>query len=485
MSLARDAAAGVRWNTVSMVGSTALQTVTLLVLARLLEPDDFGLLAMVVLVTGLAALVSTMGLSEALIQRSEATEEQLHSLYWANLALGAGAFGLVWLAAPLVADLFEEQALINLVRVAGLILIINSLSAQFRALLQKALEFRPLAVVNVSAVAVGSFVAIALAVGNAGVWALVWGQVANAVAATVLLVVIGAGRGWLPRLTFSYRSITEYLSFGAYLFGSNVANYLVSRSDQLIIGTVLGSRPLGFYSMAFNLVVRPTTMINPVITQVAFPVLARLQDDTERMKRGYLRMLRILSSVNAPVLLGFAAVAPVVIPWILGEKWTPIVTLVQILALYALIRSIGNAGGSLAIAAGRANWVFYWNLALLAFIPAVVWVGAESGGLEGVAYSLAALQVALLFVWYRLFVVTLVGRCFGRYIQSFAVPAAFAVLMAVVVRLASELTDSIHPAAATAGLVTLGAAAYMALYWTYQREDLVDTTRLLFGRQSE
>lgn len=485
MSLARDAASGVRWNTVSMIGSTALQTVTLLILARLLEPDDFGLLAMVVLVTGLAGLVSTMGLSEALIQRAETSDEQLSSLYWANLALGIVGYGLVWLSAPLVADLFDEPSLVDLLRVVGIVLVINSLAAQFRALLQKGLHFQSLAVVNLASVVVGSATAVSLAAGGAGVWALVWGQVANATAATFMLVVIGARRKWLPALVFRYRSITGYLSFGAYLFGSNVANYLVSRSDQLIIGTVLGSRPLGFYSMAFNLVVRPTTMINPVITQVAFPVLARLQNDTERMQRGYLRMLRILSSVNAPVLLGFAAIAPIAIPWVLGDKWTPIVSLVQILAVYALLRSVGNAGGSLALAAGRANWVFYWNLALLGFIPAVVWVGAEVGGLEGVAYSLATLQAILFFVWYRLFVIRLVGGCLRRYVASIAVPGAFALLMAVVVLGLSEVADSITPALTTAGLIAVGATIYVGLYWKYQHDDLADTARLLFRRGPE
>ena len=150
----------------------------------------------------------------------------------------------------------------------------------------------------------------------------------------------------LPKFYFSLKALKPYLSFGLHLVGSNILNHINSRIDQLVVGVLLGPQALGYYSMAFNLVLQPVTSINPVLTQVAFPVLARVRSNKERLKWGYFRMLNLLTSINAPMLLGIAAVAPLLIPVALGDQWIPVVPLIQILSLFSLIRSTGNAGGA-------------------------------------------------------------------------------------------------------------------------------------------
>lgn len=482
MSLAQDAASGVRWNAASMIAVTVLQTATLVVLGRVLDPSDFGLLAMMVLVTGFAGIFAAMGLGEALVQRTDSTREQLSSLYWANIGLGLVVYALIWIATPLVASMFGEPTLVRMLPVISLVFVIGSWGSQFRALLQKALHFRTLALINLVATGSGSATAVLLAIAGYGVWSLVWGQIINAAVGTLLLVTVAVRARWLPSLEFRLGPIKDYLSFGVFLLGSNAVNYLSSRSDQLVIGVVLGSQALGFYSMAFNLVVRPIMLINPVLTQVAFPVFARVQEDIERLKRGYLRMLRILASINGPLLIGFAAIAPIAIPFVLGNKWVPIIPLVQILAVYSFVRSMGNAGGSLVLAVGRARWSFYWNLALFGFIPVLVFAGAKAGGLLGVGWMLTMLQLALFFVWYGLLVQRLLGRCLSPYLSSVGIPAAFAAAMGVVVIGLSHFTTELPDYLAIGGLVGIGGMVYTGLYWALQRELLVDTVRLLFNR---
>ena len=485
MSLAKAAAAGVRWNAASTAGMTALQTGTLVVLGRLLDPRDFGLLAIMVLVTGLAGIIASLGLSEALVQRAETNREQLSSLYWANVALGFIVYGAVWFGAPVVSELFGEPGLDPMLRTISLVFVINSWGSQFRALLQRELRFKTQASINLVAVAVASATSIVLAILGFGVWALIWGSISNAASATLLLALVAARSDWIPSLVFRLEPIKDYLSFGAYVLGSHVVNFFASRSDQLIIGTVLGAEPLGFYAMAFNLVVRPTTLVNPVITQVAFPVLAKVQGDTDRLKAGYLRMLRILTAVNGPVLFGFAAIAPIAIPLVLGEKWSTIAPLVQLLAAYALLRSIGNAGGSLVLAVGKARWSLFWNLGRAFAFPIFVYVGAQLGALIGVGWALVGVQLGLFLVFYGLFVRIHLGPCLPDYLISSGVPIAFAAAMALVVLGLVEVTRSAPRVAAVAGSVAVGAVVYFSLYWRFEREELIATTSLLFGRERQ
>jgi len=395
MSLAQSAARGVRWTTLSMLLITMTQMIRLMVLGRILGPESFGLLAMMLVVTGFAELLSQMGLSEALIQRPAPTHNELSSLYWLNIALGGLLYVTLLLATPLIATLYSTPQLEQLLPWVVLVFLISPWGIQFKALLQKQLHFRPLAIIEILAALVGTVLAIVLAWQGYGVWSLVWGQLAQSTVMTLSLVLVGWQRQMLPGFYFNYASVKPYLSFGLHLLGSNILNYFNSRTDQLVVGVLLGSQALGYYSMAFNLVLQPISRINPVLTQVAFPVLTKVRSDKVRLKRGYFRMLNLLSSINAPILIGVAAVAPLLIPLALGDQWLPIVPLIQVLALFALIRSTGNAGGSLILACGRADLAFYWNLVLFAFIPLAVVVGAIIGALQGIAWTLLGLQLLL------------------------------------------------------------------------------------------
>src|SRR5262249_36314737 len=149
-------------------------------------------------------------------------------------------------------------------------------------------------------------------------------------------------------------------------------NYLSERLDQLLIGTLLGARSLGFYNFAFNLTGRPIWRINPILTRVAFPIFSAVQHDREKLRRGYLRLLSLLTTINAPLLIGLATLAPVAVPLVFGRKWTDSIILIQILSLVTLSRSVGNPIGSLQLAKGRADLGFKWNaFFLLVSVPAI------------------------------------------------------------------------------------------------------------------
>ena len=483
MPLTQAAARGIRWTTLSMLLITITQLIRLVVLGRILGPEAFGLLAMMLVVTGFAELLGQMGLSEAIIQRPDPTHIELSSLYWLNIVLGGLLYVALLLATPLIATLYSTPELEQLLPWVALAFLISPWGVQFKALLQKRLQFKPLAIIEILAAVVGTLLAIVLAWQGYGVWSLVWGQLAQSAVMALSLVLLGWQRQMLPGFCFNYMAVKPYLSFGLHLLGSNMLNYFNSRIDQLVVGTLLGSQALGYYSMAFNLVLQPISRINPVLTQVAFPVFAKVRSDKVRLKRGYFRMLDLLTSINAPVLFGVAAVAPLLIPVVLGDQWLPIVPLIQVLALFSLIRSTGNAGGSLVLACGRADLSFYWNLMLFACIPLAVVAGAKLGGLQGVAWTLLGLQMLLLFAWYYFVVRRLLGNCFSGFIGSMIVPVIFAVPMAGAVIGIAPFLSTLPAAMQSTAQVLLGGAIYVCLYLSFRKEFVKEQLQLFFKRQ--
>lgn len=481
MSLQKAAASGVRWTTVSVVGSTLMETIRLVVLGRLLPPDAFGIMAMILVIIGFGQLFSQMGLVQAVIQRPDPKTGELVSLYWLNLASGLLVYVLLLLSTPLVVKLYSSPALKPLIPYVGLLFILNPLGDLYRAMLEKELRFKPLAGIELTGAFISMVVSILFAVQGFGVWSLVWGQLVTAAFRNLGFFLRGQ-KLFRPRLHFARSDLRGYLSFGLYETGAMSVNYVNSRIDQLIIGALLGPQALGYYSMAFNLIMRPVQRLNPVLTRVAFPVLARVHGDNERMKRGYFKMLNILTSVNAPILIGIAVVAPVAVPVVLGTKWTPIIPVVQILALFSLLRSLGNAGGSMLLAKGRADISLYWNILLFCFMPGIIFAAAFYGDLITVAWALLALHLGLLFLWYALVVRRLLGSCLKGYLSAFAAPIVLAALMACVVLL-FLYTWPLQPSLLTLLLqVMIGMLAYFGLYALFARNTMQELMRLLLNR---
>ncbi|MCD5406439.1 MAG: MOP flippase family protein [Desulfotomaculum sp.] len=208
----------------------------------------------------------------------------------------------------------------------------------------------------------GVITAISTALIGQGVFALVWGALANAAARTLFLLVVGL-KNWRPAWRFKISDIRSFVSFGLYQLGERTINFLNSKLDTILIGSLLGAQALGFYTLAWNLIIQPLQKLNPIITRVAFPVFAKLQDDNARLKRGYMSTLNILSAMNFPYFFGLAVVAPLLVPVVFGMQWLPSILLMQILCVVGLLRSTGNPIGSLLLAKGRADWGFKWNLA--------------------------------------------------------------------------------------------------------------------------
>lgn len=459
---------------------TTLQFVTLAVLARFLSPSDFGLMGMIMVVIGFARVFADMGISNAIIHRQDATKDQLSSLYWLNIIAGIIVFFVVCFSAPFIVGFYHEPRLHNLLYLTAVIFIVTPFGQQFQILMQKELRFNELAKIEIKASIVNSAIAIVLALLGFGVYALIWGQLAGT--STKVLMLFSTGwQHWRPGFHFSKLDLRGYLNFGLYQMGERTINYLNSNLDYLLIGSMLGAKSLGYYTLAYNLIIRPSSLINPFITKVAFPVFSRIQNETERLKRGYLKVLQLLSTVNFPMMAGLAVVAPIAVPVIFGEQWLPSIILIQILTVVGLLRSTGNPVGSLLLSKGRADLGFKWNLALMISQIPGLYLGAKLGGVVGVAISFAILMCIYSVFNYLVLIRILLGPCLREYIQSMWPAFWISAAMASTVLLLSSGLQNMSYSIILFLEIVVGAALYLSLFYIRQKPLMIEIKEMIFN----
>jgi O-antigen/teichoic acid export membrane protein len=280
-------------------------------------------------------------------------------------------------------------------------------------------------------------------------------------------------------LHFRRSDLKGYMSFGLYQMGERTLNFIYSRMDQLLIGMFLGPIALGYYSFAWNLIIQPVNRINPILTKVAFPLFARIQNEEERLKRGYLTLVRIVATINAPMLVGFAAIAPTLIPLIYGAQWAAAISLIPPLAVVGLLRCIMNPIGTLLLAKGRADLGFIWTLGVVLLNTAAVMISLQLSGAVGIAYCLLMLHILYLFAIYTFVIRRLVGFCFALYIESLLPALTTAGIMAGCVWLLPS-TPAVGSLALVVAQIATGAIFYgvatLVLQWPWLSE-----MAILFG----
>jgi lipopolysaccharide exporter len=465
--LKKAAATAVQWNLASTAIIFIVQITQLGVMARLLSPGDFGLAATVTIILGFVQNYADMGISSAIIHRQDAKATELHSLYWFNVLAGVLVFVVLVALTPLIVSFYHEPRLRPLTICAALIPMIASWGQQFQTLLQKELRFKTLAIVEATSALLGFGAAMISAIAGFGALSLVMGQLATSIFSALSFVAVGWSR-WPPALYFRISDLKGYLSFGLYQVGARTITLLTARLDQFFISVFLGPVVLGYYSMGWNLTIQPLYRINAVLTRVSFPLFAGIQQDTQRLKRGYMFVIWILSSVNAPIMLGLAVIAPALVPLTLGEKWDPAIPTIQILSVVGWLRTMGNPIGSLLLAKGRADLDFKWDLVFMLIQIPALYFSARYLSIEGVACVVALLMTMNLAAMYVLLREWLFGPCLWEYVKNIFAPLALAVIMAGVVFAVRKAIAS-HSAVSLSIEVAAGATIYLGLSFATQR----------------
>jgi len=468
---------GVRWTTVSAATITIINIMQMVILARILEPRDFGLVSMSMIVVGFIKMYSDVGLSAAIIHYREISRNVLSSLYLITYLVGSILFALGFLAAPAIAAFFKEPELISLVRFASVMFLIIPVGQQFQILLQKEMLFGKLAGIEVAAVSVGMIISVWAALSGMGPYSLIVGQLISVLVLAIGVVIVGK-KLFRPFLHFNHRDLRGFFGFGLYQLGEKSINFLSSRIDQLLIGFFIGATELGYYTIAMNLILVPISRINPIINRVTFPALAEIQNNINRLKRGYLKTIQMLAFINFPLLIGLAVVASPFIEVVYGPGWEPAVPVLRVLALVGLLRVAGNPLGALILAKGRADLGFKWNSAFAITLFPVLLLTVNYGIMVVAGSLLAVLSVFFVFQ-HRYLIKPLIGNCATEvYYSAFGLPLFYAALVGATAAIALSLL----PFETLINLILSILAGVVVYLWSmiYFRPELVTQFKVLF-----
>ncbi len=430
--------------------------VVMIIMARILSPREYGLVAMVKTLTGFASLFAELGLGVALIQAKTVNELQLSSVFWLNTVFG-GVLSVVFLVgAPFIALFYGEPHLQGITAVLAVVFILNALMIVHRCLLTRDLKFRTLSTATIVATVVSGLVGVAMAVLGFHYWALVGQALTMPV---VSAAVLSFKCKWTPQLRFSYTSIRELMSFGVNVLGTSTLDYWARNVDKVLLGKFVGTEALGLYSRAYAFLIARVSGFNRTISQVFFPVLSRVQDDKKRVKAAYLKTIGVISLISFPTTLGLIATADQLVTLLLGPQWDGAVPILRALGVLGITASAGSLNGALFLSQGAARLQFRLGLILKGVMITGVIVGLRWGAV-GVALGFG---VATLLCSYP--AISLAGRLVGmkyrEYLWVISGPLVWALVMLIsVIFLGKLLPSNLHPTVILACKITTGVTVY-------------------------
>ena len=476
-ALTRSGVRGVTWFGISQITNQGVRSVSLIVLARLLFPEDFGVVAMAAVVTDLVITTLGLGFAAAIVQRKEVTDSHLSTAFWTGMGLGIVLCVATVAISPLAADFFKNELVGPVLAVSSIAFVIAPLRNIHGALLRKRLHFLRFSIGEIGQAVTYAAVAVSLAFAGFGVWSIVGGNLAGILAIAILRWALCR---WRPSFMFSVNSWKELWGFGSSLTGSRVVTSLIGRLDYLIVGRFLAAVPLGFYYMAFRIARFPLSGVGMTVGRVAFPTFSVIQDEDDRVRRGFTRTLRYLSLSVLPVFVGLAIVAPELVKVVLGQNWTGAILPLQILCIMCGVNSIAVTVGPLLQSKGRPDIELKLNLAKLALLVPCLLIAVRFG-IVGVAAGISAVA-AVMWLSCQIFVNRLIGLRMRDYLASLG-PAVFgsmvmgAVLLAL--RYAAVSLFTLPDAGLLASSVVSGAVTYFVTLKAIRTQALGEMTGLV------
>lgn len=351
-SLKDKAADGVVWKTVERIVSQVVHFAVGIVLARLLNPSDYGTVGLLAIFFAIAGTFQDSGFGMALVQKKNRTQEDFSTVFLFSIAASLIIYTILFFSAPLIANFYNVPILTDITRVSSLSFIISGLTGVQYAKLNIDLNFRFMSIMSIVGLLISAVTGITLAYMGWGVWALVWQGLISSI---ITGIVIWVSSGWHPSFVFSVKSFRQLFNYGGKLLTSNLINTVYNNLYTLVIGKVFNPATVGQYNRANGYAQMPMNIVNSLSMGVNFPILAKIQDDDERLLRAYTKLMRVPMYVLYPILVGVIVVARPLITVMIGEKWLPCVPMLQILCVGYMFMPLSHTNLNLLFVKGRTD----------------------------------------------------------------------------------------------------------------------------------
>lgn len=351
-NLKQKTKSGLLWNTIERFGKQGCQLLFGIILARLLSPEDYGTIAMPMIFLAVAQVFIDSGFANAIIRKKEITDEDLSTAFIFNICIGVSCYMILFLTSPIIADFYNTPILSSLLKVTALSTLFNPLSTVHSAILTRRLQFRSQAKITLSCTILTGVVGIVMAYSGFGVWSLVFSQTASCMLNTILLWVYSK---WMPKFVWSKESFKYLWGYGSKLLGSALLDTTYNNIYPVIIGKCFSAGDLGYYSRAQHFSDLPNNIAGGVLQRVTLPVLSQMQDDDKVLKINYQKMIRISAFGIFPAMVGLAAISGPLINFLLTDKWSNCIILMQLICFARMLYPIHVLNLNLLQVKGRSD----------------------------------------------------------------------------------------------------------------------------------
>lgn len=472
-----DTVRGLKWSTISRISQQGLQYISIMILVGVLSPDDFGLMAMAMVIIEFLNIFKDLGTSSAIIKEKDPSNDLKCSLFWVNVGLGLFIFIIIFFASPLLAVLFNSGKVEAVLQLLSLSFLIAGFSTQQKALLEKELSFQILSLTELFSSAIAFLVAIYLALNGFGVWSLVWQVLSNTFLNTLLIWIFS---NWKPGFILKFSELRKIKSYSSNLVGFNVINYFSRNGDYFLIGKFLGDFALGHYYLAYRIMLYPLRNISMVISRVIFPAFSKIQHENAKLRDAYIRITNSIAIITFPMMAGIAFVSFRFTEAFLGADWDSVLVayIIIILAPVGALQSVISTVGNIYQVKGKTDWMFKWSL----FSSTVTLIGFSIGlnwGIIGVATSYLVTNLLMIL---PVFIIPfkLINLPIIKFLRSFELTILSVLGMLVTLFIASYLiADHYNNIITLFILIILGMVSYLIISYSINKKKLEEIINML------
>jgi len=376
MSLKKQALSGVFWSFLQLFSTQVIGFIVSIILARLLLPSEFGLIAMLGIFISIGTTLINSGLTQSLIRSENIDEEDFSTVFIFNLIGSLFIYGFIFVTAPVIATFYKQELLTSIIRVYSVTFIINAFSAIQTTRLNKKLDFKTQMKVSIPSLIIGSTVGIAMALNNYGVWSLVWSAVIQSLMATIQM---WYWTKWKPVWAFNWKKFNYHFHYGVKLMFSGILDTVFRNAYSVIIGKFFAPAQVGFYNRADSLQMLPAGTISSIITKVSFPLFASIQNDDERLKSIFKRIMQMVIFLVTPTLVLMGVLAEPLFRFLFTEKWLPAVPYFQILCANGVLYPIHGYNLQILNVKGRSDLFLKLEIIKKILVVVVILISFQFG----------------------------------------------------------------------------------------------------------
>lgn len=474
-NLGSRAKKGFIWNTVERLVTNGIQFVLTIILARLLSPDDYGIIAMPAIFLAIAQVLIDSGFANALIRKLDLNEKDLSTAFYFNILVGIGAYLILFISSPIIANFFNTPILSKLLKVTALVVFLNSLGIVQQAVLTKKLDFKSQAIISTISTFASGAIGVWMAYNGYGVWALVFQQVSAALLRVALLWIYGK---WKPLWIWSKESFGYLWNFGSKVVFIGILDTIYNNIYAFVIGKQYNAKDLGNYTRAQHFVDLPVSNFNGIIARVTFPLLSEVQDDNVRLHSIYLKLIKMTALIMAPLMIGLAAMANPLILLLLGDNWLGCVPLFQILCMARFWTPFNAININLLQVKGRTDLQLRIEITKK-IICTLILVATMFGGVL-ILLSGFAVYAFIAFVINTYYTKKIIGISFYMQIKTIVPPIVISIFVALVIFMFNMIVSNVY--IKLCGDMMLGGLVYVTLSYVFERDTMMEIRSLVFKK---